>query len=492
MKNHTWTVVAGMSLALSGCGGGDSASPAPVQIPSVTAPVTPSPSPPTPKSGFEKIVSQSVDGSKVSLLWEALAVSDINSDGKLDIIIANGSNGIKTPIAPSDNKTTFFINDGSNRFTLLNTESIAPTGWVNDWIFIPSNNGNPYIVGIDHGREVEYIEKYFAKLPVYQIKDGKINEFTNIIPTNKQSFYHNASSVGDLNGDGISDFVIAELTSTSFFSVYYGDNKDIFKNVTSDVFGGKKYNVPYSGTGVGTTGAALIIDIGNDGQKDFVLLPFWYDSSSESFEGTNSGDLFIYKNGSFSEYVKFDARKGLDFSLPSNRGYSFAQVHDLNKDGREDFVALAEDVKSSDGTQVFISFIQNSDKTFTLSKAFPNEPLVTSHGFTNVGNSDYKFQIIDVNGDGFLDLFWSSWFEGKSSNLKNHLFFGDGKGHFFRDATKATAIFKDVTWEGPARTFMSDFNNDGLGDLLVLQSTTSAGVKNLVTPLVFINHGKFS
>ena len=490
-------------VLLSSCGGGGSTSSSSpiVQIPTgTTPPLVATPPPTTVLQSFERIVSASV--SNVNLPWEPITVADLNGDGKNDLILANGPNGrAREPIAETDQRTSIFLNDGSNKLVLADTSKVRPTGWVNDWIVLPAPTGNPYIVGIDHGREVAYDRKYFSKLVVFRFENGSLLDLTDTPAGNALAFYHNASSIGDLNKDGLADFVSAKLSDGNF-SIFYGDRTTIFKEVTTQVLGSTKYQTWGDKSNVASTGAALVIDLMNDGQDDFVLLPFIHDPKyGDDNEGIYA-DVFKFKNGAFDTASKFNARLGGDFELPYVWGYSFAQVADLNKDGLQDFVALAEnpnaDAPSALGFRGFVSFIQKPDGSFDVSKAFRGEGVIvdSKQSVMNYAGKDwiwseYKFQLIDIDGDGILDLFWGSWFNGKPSNLQDSAFFGDGTGRFSRNEPKAAKIFEGVSWDGTARTHLADFNGDGLGDLLVLQSVWTSATSQAVTPIVFLNKVTF-
>lgn len=443
---------------------------------------------------FERIVSTPV--TNVNLSWEPITVADLNGDGKSDLILGNGPSGrAREPIAETDPRVSIFLNDGSNKLAIVDTSNLRPTGWVNDWVILPAPTGNPYIVGIDHGREVAYDPKYFSKLEVFRFENGSFVDLTDTSASNPIAFYHNASSVGDLNNDGLTDFVSAKLSDGNF-SIFYGNRTSIFNEVTVQVLGSNKFQTWGDKSNVASSGAALVIDLMNDGQDDFVLLPY---AHNPQYGDDNEGiyaDVFKFKNGAFDAAAKFNARLGSDFELPYVWGYSFAQVADLNNDGLQDFVALAENPNSDapSGFRAFVSFIQKPDGTFEVSKAFPDEDVITDPKqsvMTYAGRdeiwSEYKFQLIDIDGDSILDLFWGSWFNGKPSDLQVSTFFGDGTGHFSRDEAKAARIFEGVGWEGTARTHMADFNGDGLGDLLVLQSVWTSSTTQAVTPIVFLN-----
>ena len=438
---------------------------------------------------FERIASLPVSGVIVSVNWEALSVTDVNGDGHVDIVMANGGNP-SNAIAASDNLTTIFTSDANFYFQLLKNKNISPTGWVNDWVFLNNSNGQNYIIGIDHGREIAHDPKYWSKMEIFQISGNTLLDVTNLSPTDVVGFWHNSSSTGDLNGDGIQDFVVARMDTKSF-SVFYGDKSEIIKDVTDLVLGtDNTFNTWGATNSVGSTGAALVIDVGADKQNDFILLPYTNDWKNGVY-----AEIFRYSNGQYAKEISFDATHGIDFVLPDGWGYSYAQVKDLNNDGRQDFIALAESPSvASSGQWAFVSFIQQADGTFKVTKAFPDQPILTNseQQIMNWAGgswvwSDNKFQLIDVNGDGILDLFWGSWFNGVPTDLKSSLFFGDGSGHFSRDDVKASSLFQGVTWNGTARTFIADFNGDNIGDLLVLQSTWNTP-QGEITPIVFLNY----
>ena len=247
--NKSILMIAVSALALSGCGGSSSSDTNLIQIPTSSSSLTSSPAPvPSPTTHYTKLVSASLPNTEVSISFEALNVADINGDGKPDIIMANGGlegNTMigphinKVPVTSKDNTTTVLLNDGTNRFKQLNTKNTAPTGWINDFIFKKDpNGGNPYIIGIDHGREVsispEQQQQYITKLSVFQFRNGELVDLTNLIPDNAKGFWHHAMQPGDLNRDGIEDFVVTRMDSTGgeMFSVFYGDKSSIFKKST--------------------------------------------------------------------------------------------------------------------------------------------------------------------------------------------------------------------------------------------------------------------
>jgi hypothetical protein len=479
MKPDSKTILAlFLGSSLAACGGGSTSSTAPfVTIPATSAPqTTPTPVTSSRSYSFEKIVSAPVNVAKVSVSWEALSFADVNGDKQLDIVLANGGNANK-PIAETDNRTSIFLNDGSNKFNLFDTSNLDPTGWVNDWVFMDANgNGINEIYGIDHGREIARDAKYWSKIRAYEWNGKNFSDLTNSIRDNSINFYHNASNAADLNGDGIPDIAVATM-GNDYFSVFYGSKENyLTKSAVNGLGDIKSYNTWGSSNFVGATGAAGIINV--NGENAVVLLP--YKGFPEWSYSTYSNMEIITKTGVRSIDIRTNLLPSIDW------GYSTIQFADLNGDGRMDFIAGAENPSiMGGGTPVYVTALQNTSGGFNFSRSFPRENAITKTHVAYVdGNSwsDYKFHLIDVDGDKILDIFWGAWFGEKYENLKQSVFFGDNTGQFYRNPEKASAIFKDISWEGTARTMMQDLNSDGLGDLVVLQQTASS-----ITPIVFLN-----
>lgn len=333
---------------------------------------------------------------------------------------------------------------------------------MNDYVFLDSNqNGIVEIVLIDHGREVTGEPLGTSKLHVYEWNGAQFIDRTDQTSGNTPAYNHNSSGSADLNGDGLLDFPVATISSSS--KIFYGDSQSIFR-----------LGVEYSFEEFGSTGASGVLK--NEGTA--VFLPY------DTWDADADFDMAEFvKNG---VVTRQDARTGV---LPSNYGYSFIQTADINNDGRTDFVALAESPSLfANGRRVFVTFIQKNDGTFEIFNSFPNESQITdskmSPGWLGVIWSEHKFSLFDINGDGKLDLFWGSVIDSTPGDLKFNLFYGDGTGNFSRNEVASAELFKDVSWQGGARTAVDDINKDGLGDLIVFQEFNGS-----ITPIVFLNKG---
>jgi len=488
--------LAALSLTCASCGGDSQTTQSPIPVP-VTQPTAAPIAVSKPSYVFQKIVSQPVSIKNILIAGEALTVADINGDGKKDIILSNAGDGSVSgpsgsiassmPLKATDNKTTVFINNGDNTFSLLDTSNIRVTGWVNDWVILPNpTGGNPYIVGIDHGREtggIANFSQWNSKLPVFQMRDGILVDLTDSV-SNVASFYHNSSNYGDLNNDGIADFVTANMNS---FNVFYGDKQSIFKDVTDTVFGSNKvYTTPGSQSYIGSTGAALIIDIGGDKQNDIVLLPYCNLATNEG----SYADVFKYSNGTFSEKYTFLVRN--NNQIPDSYGFHTAKVVDINRDGLDDIVAMMES-KNGSNNRIFSVMLQNKSGTFDVSFVSDHNSILLGPGENSTYRTDAKFELFDIDGDGNLDIYMNMFF-GSDSDKTQGVYFGDGKGNFATDMVRSETIFQTIDWKNYcARTIMADFNDDGRPDLLTLNVTYDSSSNPLsVTPTVFINNYTFA
>jgi hypothetical protein len=206
---------------------------------------------------------------------------------------------------------------------------------------------------------------------------------------------------GDLNGDGIPDLLVAVNGSPNALLAYLGNGDGTFtlKSTTA---------TPSSG------GYVALGDFNHDGKLDFAT----------------SGNLLALGNGDGT----FQAPAAIVANPPSS-GFSGIAVGDINNDGWPDLVLTNNGIP---GYDVFV-LLNNHEGGFTQVP-------------TNFGATTSQPILVDLNGDGNLDLV----LEGGG------VYVGDGTGKF-----RYQAALPGVPGSFGGIVAVADVNGDGIPDLLV-------------------------
>ncbi|AGM41613.1 hypothetical protein SPISAL_07595 [Spiribacter salinus M19-40] len=429
---------------------------------------------------YAEAISPAVSGDVISRFREGFAVRDVNGDRKPDLVITE-TGDTDQPIQPDDTPITIMLGDDDYRFTQADTSDLPPAGWINDYVFLDSDeDGYVEIVAIDHGREIDYSSEYWESLPVYEYAQEKAAfvDRTDVTIGNEPGFYHNASASADLTGNGLKDFVVARLEEIPI-NIFEGNADSVMRDATQEILGDRYQALTdFDSQEYLRAGAAGILDYGGDGDYDAITLPYKFYPGET---GQQEGHVFEFEDGELVDDFSQEVRSGSDFELGDDWGYSFLRTRDINDDGLMDVVALAENPEIAPaGEASFVSMLQRPEGGFTVSKAFPDQPLVTSReADTFLGSEwiDLKFSLEDLDGDGDPDLYWPDWTATESSSMEAGLYFNDGNGAFYRDPAKAQQITDQIDWPSgnQTRTWMEDINADGIGDFLAMSSEWSGG-----------------
>ena len=233
----------------------------------------------------------------------------------------------------------------------------------------------------------------------------------------------NDIAVGDFNGDGNLDVVIAN-TGTPYLTILLGDGKGGFKPSPHSPFDTASYPHVH-GVAVG--------DFNGDGKLD-VVTDSWGHNQILMFLGDGAGSLII---------------PGKIFNV-GKHPYQRLRSADFNKDGKMDVVTTGIDqnaitVLLGDGRGGF------------------NE----AHGSPfPAGEAPWAQVIDDINQDGNLDVavipYAPDVRDPKQVGLT--VLLGDGKGKF---TTMRGSPFSLAGCVGPDRIAAGDLNGDGLRDIVV-------------------------
>jgi hypothetical protein len=384
---------------------------------------------------------------------------DLNGDGKADLVTSNDGFGTQSFFVP-------MLNDGSGNFTALprftddfdtvTRLKLADTNFDGklDLIFTSTYTGT---VVIKNGNN-----------------DGtfQTSRHTAGLPGDFKIFYE------DFTGDGIPDFGLTSY-QVEAFAVLINDG--------SGNFGAERFDIgDYSPIGI------VSADFNGDGRKDFVVAK---ESLSLSVTLRNAG-------GGFDAPV----------SIPLTRTPRFILTGDMNADNKPDIIALVQNISEQLGTTaVFISngngtfqppvlstiadirgmrqpaltFMTNDSVPDLIVPSPANQRVVLLQGYTggvfiqtNVLNIQSAIRTVatgDFNQDGKYDI--------AVLNGSVMIYLGDGNGnHEF--------IGSFPSGSANLGLFTSDFNNDGILDLVTSLDSTSPGAGNAGKIFILMGAGK--
>jgi len=344
------------------------------------------------------------------------AVADVNGDDKLDLVVANEqTNTIGVLLGNSDGTfqpVSIYASGGSDTWSVVVADL---NGDGKQDLAVANGNAGAGVgtVGVLLGNG-----------------DGT---FRNVVNYEAAGFLSNAVAIGDLNGDGKPDLVVADGASGSV-GVLSGKGNGTFNSV-----------VTYPGGGSLTS--VLTADVNGDGKADLVV-----GSSNQVFNDHSVtlfgtvGILLGNGNGTFQPVVIY--RSGGHLRVVENGGggggpFVSVAVADLNGDGKLDLLA-------SNGLGCFNATCKNFPAGVLLGNGDGTFQPAVTHASGVFGAT--AAAIGDVNQDGRPDLL----VEGN----KVAVLLGNGDGTFQSATTFRTG------GRGAGSIAIADVNGDGRPDLL--------------------------
>ena len=377
-------------------------------------------------SGFGNVGFQARPTMPAGFIPTAVTTGDFNEDGKMDFAVSNGG----------DNTIYVFLGNGDDTFqapVILYTQGQSP-----NWITAVCLHTSGHLD--------------------LAVTDGDSNT-VEIFPSNGDGTFQSSTQVSlpqiptfilamDVNNDGNQDLVVGLTLDLDAiepqFEVLLGNGVGGFSGtVFSDP-------VDLSLEGVTPTSWIAAGDLNNDGYIDFVI--------------TLSG----------AEYISYLSRAGTGFSLVNYFGYGndgpdiplVVGLGDMDEDGCIDAVRL--------GQLGLVTIAKGSCDGNFAQDLFPTAML---------GDLDPAIQVVDVNGDGHLDVVGSAVFypdddnpeAGSEASYLVSVLDGDGKG----DLSVAQV------YRGGADAYslaLADFNGDNRPEII-----TTSSLENQVS--LFDNDG---
>jgi hypothetical protein len=252
-------------------------------------------------------------------------------------------------------------------------------------------------------------------------------------------------AVGDLNGDGIPDLVVAHFVTNDVLgqiSVLLGDGHGTFKAaVNYDDFG-------YFPS------AVAIGDFNGDGAPDLVVADYGLGT-------VDDGNVSIFVgngDGTFQAAVAYAAG-----THPES-----VAVGDFNGDGRVDLAVADSGYVDGSGSGVSV-LLGNGNGTFQTAKKYAAGFLPSS------------LAVGDFNGDGKVDLAVANYYGTRTGDDGNvSILAGNGDGTFQAAVDYAAGTH-------PESVAVADFNGDGRVDLAV--ANIGSGVHNPGNVSILVGNG---
>jgi len=260
------------------------------------------------------------------------------------------------------------------------------------------------------------------------LADGSGEYHPFLTPTNDVGSVPSPNEPVDLDGDGLTDMVTANISGGSFTTLF-GNGDGTYDGRTDYPMGSNMRGI-------------VCLDADGDGDPDVV---------TASRGGGYCSIRFNDGTGAFGPQTNFDGASG-EFGLAAG---------DMNNDGLVDLVVGGQ---SGDHVRVHLS---NGDGTFTISDTAP------------AGGNVWMIVLGDINGDGNLDASTANGSHGNGGIL-----FGDGSGNLTNAQTYAAPSFVtatdlgDMDGDGDLDWVMSSFGggtwylyeNNGAGGMSLAQT----------------------
>ncbi|MBP6277020.1 MAG: FG-GAP repeat protein [Limnohabitans sp.] len=305
--------------------------------------------------------------------------------------------------------------------------------------------------------------------------------FKIVAGTGYGSMGDSVSGVGDMNGDGINDFVIgyagANFTSsggaayvvygkTNAITLTLGTNGSIAAADGFRLTGGVNENAGFSVSGAG--------DVNGDGLADVIVSANGALSNADGatyviFGGATGGDM----NALVTAGKGFKVT-GLTNSTGYHLGTSVSSAGDVNGDGYADLIVGTD--ADQNYTAAYVVYGGSAPTSVSLAAS----TIAATQGFRILGNTANGVGLSqvsgagDLNGDGFADVIVGS------TNGSSYVVYGKATGAEVSVSTgtiaasqgfKLTYSTNITSTTAQAVSFAGDFDGDGLNDLVIAEDT---------------------
>ena len=362
--------------------------------------------------------------------------ADMNKDGKKDFLMAtpwtpieNGEYGnltiyLQGPDRDGDGVPNFemvrrneALSDTKNHYSTLEAADLDKDG---DLDFVATGRRE-----LHHDTQRNHINRIF-------LNDGKCNFTVKDLPGNVVS---KGVEIGDVNGDGNPDIVIANMGAQS--QLFFGDGKGNFKDVTQT-------HLPKAAM---QTAHIHLVDVDRDGDLDAVL------ANASPPKQQKGAPNRLYINDGKGHFSNKTGEK--QFPAGNQRTFRVDSA-DVDKDGDEDLVLANVGA---------CQWLINDGKGHFKARPMPPFKLTNRHSGALWDVSKHRnlyVQFSDINVDGYPDLAFCSSFP----SLMIYINVPDGSGGRTFEA-RPDLIDPWPSGHGAEMVELADVNGDGKPDLTI-------------------------
>ena len=276
-----------------------------------------------------------------------------------------------------------------------------------------------------------------GKVYVYDGSDGTL--LNAITGPSGAIFGYSATTAGDVNADGVPDYVVGGRNG-SYAEVYSGADHSLLLHVDGE--GGDWFGSAVSGAG----------DVNGDGHADIIVGARFAnaDSSGAAYLFSGADGTLLWRQDGPTPNAQLGSGTGL--------------VGDVTGDGVPDQVMGAMNAGPFSGGEAYVFSGVDGSVVYTLTPKVPEDAAVFGQFFAS-GAGDY-------DADGVPDIFvgdYAATVDGVPGTGNAFVYSGaDGRRLATFNGREPGAGF------GPGRA-TSDFTGDGYGDLVIGAWTSSAG-----------------
>ena len=390
-----------------------------------------------------------------------VAIFDYDNDGDMDIYVTNGPNKANSLYQNqlSETGAIGFIDKGETAGA--DATSQDSTGVCYGDI---DNDGDTDILVLGNGQGNKLLENN---------GDGTFSDITEESGIGNSQFHASSCSMGDVNNDGLLDFVVANtfppenrIPLMSFDHDFLMQHNQLFTNQGDNVFADTSAESGIQNI-ARITWAIALVDYDHDGDADLIVADDQGPRAPAIYGGQDKGYIRIYNNNGTGSFTDLTHQLGMD-QFGAWMGLTFG---DLNADGILDMFATNIGDYTSIFTAPFFAFEPAVDEWHSSwffgdeNGGFTRQFVASTLGATPFG---WGASMFDYDNDGDNDIIYHGgldvgfFMDGSNAGA---LLNNDGDGNFSRDVV-ALSNSTDHVRRNVRGVAVGDLDNDGFVDMV--------------------------